>query len=251
MKSIHAMIAEDEQLAREELIYLLKREQDVTTCPSAETGEQLIELYLAHEPDVIFLDVQMPGMPGVEAARRITELTYNQSPLFVFTTAYDEYAIDAFEIDATDYLLKPYDDTRFQKTMNRVRKQLTQMDGKDNQQSRQTQAHAVKLLVDDGDRMAVLSPNSIYYAVPSKRMLEIHTKDEVIESRMTLQELEDKLHGLAFFRTHRSYLVNLNYIREITPWFNGTCNITLQDKHHTTIPVSRSARKILFNHFNT
>src|SRR5699024_135731 len=91
--------------------------------------------------------------------------------------------------------------------------------------------------------------SSIYYAVPSDRMLEIYTEDKVIESKLTLQELEKKLTGLPFFRTHRSYLVNLNQILEITPWFNGAYNITLKDDDHTTIPVSRSARKRLFKKF--
>lgn len=250
MKNIHAMIAEDEQITREELTDLLKKEQDVITYPSAENGQQLIDLYVEHEPDVIFLDVQMPGITGVEAAKRIKELSYIQPPLFVFTTAYDEYAIDAFEIEAVDYLLKPYDDTRFQKTMKRIRKQITQMDMNE-EKPFQLKVHspASKLLVDDGERMVVLSPDSIYYAVPFKRMLEIHTKDEVIESRMTLQELEEKLHGLSFFRTHRSYLVNLNYVREITPWFNGSSNVTLNDKNGTSLPVSRSARKVLLDVF--
>lgn len=250
MKNIHVMIAEDEELAREELIYLLKKEQDVITCPSAENGKQLIDLYTEHKPDVIFLDVQMPGMQGVAAAKRVIELATIHPPLFVFTTAYDEYAVDAFEIDAIDYLLKPYDESRFLKTLQRVRKQLEHIDKKENKHVQpQIQTTTTKLLVDDGDRMVVLSPNSIYYAVPSKRILEIHTKDEVIESRLTLQELEEKLQDHSFFRTHRSYLVNLNYIREITPWFNGTCNVTLEDKHHTTLPVSRSARKILLELF--
>ncbi|RYG72334.1 response regulator transcription factor [Lentibacillus lipolyticus] len=251
MVRIQAMVAEDEQLAREELIYLLKKESDVTICPSAETGEQLVELYAEYEPDVIFLDVQMPGLTGVEAAGQIAELAYHQVPLFVFTTAYDDYALDAFELEAVDYLLKPYEDSRFQKAMKRIRKQLTQTGGteKDNLTLPQHESPASKLLIDDGERMIVLQPDSIYYAVPSKRMLEIHTKDEVIESRMTLQELEDKLHGLPFFRTHRSYLVNLNHIREITPWFNGAYNVTLKDKQHTTLPVSRSASKVLLDTF--
>lgn len=247
MKNMHVMIAEDEHLAREELIYLLKKEQDVALCPSAENGEQLIELYMKYEPDIIFLDVQMPGMDGLNAAKYIRELTYSHLPLFIFTTAYDEYAMDAFEIEATDYLLKPYDDTRFLKMMKRVRKQMGTAENKHYQQ--QSQLPVTKLLIDDGDRIVILSPDSIYYAVPSNRMLEIHTKDEVIESRMTLQELEGKLAGLSFFRTHRSYLVNLNYIKDITPWFNGTSNITLMDKDYTTIPVSRSARKVLLELF--
>ncbi|SFA94950.1 two component transcriptional regulator, LytTR family [Lentibacillus halodurans] len=200
MKTTHAMIAEDEQLAREELIYLLKQESDVMICPNAETGEQLVDLYVEHEPDVIFLDVQMPGMTGVEAVKRIVQLSYIQPPLFIFTTAYDEYAVDAFEIAAVDYLLKPYNDARFQKTMKRIRKQLEQTALKKDKQLKSADHSATsKLLIDDGDRMVVLSPDSIFYAVPSNRLLEIHTKDEVIESRMTLQELEEKLQGLSFF----------------------------------------------------
>src|SRR5699024_2095175 len=251
MKTIHAMIAEDEQLAREDMIYLLNKEPDVTLCPSAETGSQLVDLYVEHEPDVIFLDVEVPDKTGVEAVKQIIDLAYIRPPLFIFTTAYDEYAMDAFEIEAVDYLLKPYDDARFQKTMRRIRKQMAQSRMKrDRQADTQSESAAEeKLLIDDGERMVVLSPDSIYYAVPSNRMLEIHTHDEVIESRMTLQELEDKLHGFSFFRTHRSYLVNLNYVREITPWFNGAYNVTLKDKHNTILPVSRSARKILLDTF--
>ncbi|TMN22182.1 response regulator transcription factor [Lentibacillus cibarius] len=250
MKRIHVMIAEDEELAREELIYLLKEEPDVVISPGAETGEQLIDLYTKHEPDVIFLDVQMPEMSGVEAAKQITAISYQQPPLFVFTTAYDTYALDAFDIEAVDYLLKPYDDNRFQQAMKRVRKHLTHNGANQGTPALSQQASpASKLLIDDGERMVVLSPDSIYYAVPANRMLEIHTKDEIIESRMTLQELEEKLYGLPFFRIHRSYLVNLNHVREITPWFNGAYNVTLKDKHHTTLPVSRSARKILLETF--
>src|SRR5699024_1607222 len=106
-----------------------------------------------------------------------------------------------------------------------------------------------KLLGNDGEKMIVISPESIYYAVPSQRMFEIHTENEVIESKMTLQELEKKLSGRAFFRTHRSYLVKLNYILEITQWFNRAYNITLKYKDNTIIPVSRSVRKALFEKF--
>ncbi|MFD1361235.1 LytR/AlgR family response regulator transcription factor [Lentibacillus salinarum] len=252
MRSIHAMIAEDEQLAREDMIYLLEKEPDVVLCPSAETGNQLVNLYVEYEPDVIFLDVEMPGMTGVDAVKQIVELAYLHPPLFIFTTAYDEYAMEAFEIEAVDYLLKPYDDVRFQKTMRRIRKQMAQTGMKqDKHAETQTDPATEKLLIDDGERMVVLAPEAIYYAVPDNRMLAIHTQDEVIECRMTLQELEDKLHGLSFFRTHRSYLVNLNYIKEITPWVNGAYNVTLTDKDQTTLPVSRSARKVLLETFKS
>lgn len=251
MMKIHTMIAEDEQLAQEELIYLLEKEKDVKLLPSAETGEQLIELYKEHEPDVIFLDVHMPGIRGVEAAKKIVEIAYIETPLFIFTTAYDDYAVEAFEIEAVDYMLKPYDTERFQKAMNRLRKRIRQLESKDKQLSKQSNSPSSKLLIDNDDRTIVLSPDAIYYAVPHKRMLEIHTEDKVIYSRMSLQELEKKLQGHAFFRTHRSYLVNLNHIQEITPWFNGASNITLQDKNQTMIPVSRTARKHLFDLFGS
>ncbi|MFC4558266.1 LytR/AlgR family response regulator transcription factor [Virgibacillus kekensis] len=251
MKNIHVLIAEDEPLAREELTFLLEQEPGVSVCPGAENGHQLIELYKKHEPDVIFLDVQMPGMTGIEAAKQVMEAAYAQPPLFVFTTAYDEYALEAFEIEAVDYLLKPYEEDRFHKTIRRIRKKIAQQDGKHEKRMQPDEKpQKSKLLLDDGERMVVLSPDAIYYAVPSNRMLEIHTKDDVLESRMTLQELEEKLDGNSFFRVHRSYLVNLNYIREITPWFNGTSNITLSDKKGTSIPVSRSARKVLLKTFN-
>lgn len=246
---IHTMIAEDEQLAREELIYLLEKEEEVKLLPSAETGEQLIDLYMEHEPDVIFLDVHMPGMRGVDAAKKIMELAYIKAPLFIFTTAYDDYAVEAFEIEAVDYMLKPYDTERFQTAMNRLRKRMQQLESKGRQLSNQGITSAKKLLIDDSNRTVVLSPDAIYYAVPFKRMLEIHTEDKVIHSRMTLQELEQKLQGHAFFRAHRSYLVNLNHVQEITPWFNGASNIKLRDKQQTTIPVSRTARKQLFDLF--
>ncbi|AXI10269.1 response regulator [Oceanobacillus sp. 143] len=246
---IHVMIAEDEQLAREELIYLLEKEEDVSLCPSAENGEQLVKLYVEHEPEVIFLDVHMPGMHGLEAAKKITELAFIKPPLFIFTTAYDEYAIEAFSIEAIDYMLKPYDTARFQMAMQRARKRLQQLEMKQNNSPDISSANPIKLLIDDNDRMVVLSPDSIYYAVPYNRMLEIHTEDRVIISRMTLQELEKKVQGYSFFRTHRSYLVNLNHIQDITPWFNGTSNVTLNNKEQTTIPVSRAARKHLFDLF--
>lgn len=238
---IRAMIAEDELMARKELLYLLKDEKDVIVTPHAETGEQTIELYFEHRPDVIFLDVEMPGLSGIEASRYIMQQARDQVPLFVFTTAYDEYAIDAFDVEAVDYLLKPYEEKRFRRTMERIRKSL-----ENKKKEREIQKEPIsKLFVDDGERIVVLSPESIYYAVPhkNKRYTEIHTEDKVIMSKMTLKELEDKLAGHEFFRPHRSYLVNLNHILEITPWFNGTSNLTINDKARTKIPVSRSASK--------
>lgn len=247
--TMRIMIAEDEYLAKEELIYMLEKEKDIELCPSAETGEELINLYFEHKPDVLMLDIEMPGMTGVDAARQILKAT-KTAPYIVFITAYDTYAVEAFDIEAVDYLLKPFDQVRFQQMLEKLRSRKSDTEEIIKPKEIEVGASAMrKLLIDDGEKMIVISPSSIYYAVPSDRMLEIYTETKVIESKLTLQELEKKLAGLPFFRTHRSYLVNLNQILEIAPWFNGAYNITLKDENKTTIPVSRAARKGLFEKF--
>src|SRR5699024_10620899 len=155
------------------------KEKDFTLLPSAESGEQLLELYFEHRPDVVFLDIEMPGITGVEAAKQITTST-NEPPLFVFTTAYDSYAVDAFAIEALDYLLKPFDQVRLQQTLERIRVKLRagEQDTSDAKDTQASSPASNKLLVDDGEKMIVISPESIYYAVPSQRMLEIHTENE-------------------------------------------------------------------------
>src|SRR5699024_9140374 len=161
--------------------------------------EQLLELYFEYRPDVVFLDIEMPGITGVEAAKQITAST-NEHPLFVFTTAYDTYAVDALAIESLDYLFKPFDQVRLQQSFQRIMIKLRtgEEDTSDAKEAEAPPPASNKLLVDDGEKMIVISPESIYYAVPSQRMLEIHTENEVIESKMTLQELEKKLSGRAF-----------------------------------------------------
>ena len=249
--SIRVMIAEDERLVREELMYMLQQEDDIILCPSAESGEQLLQLYEKYSPDVIFLDIHMPILSGVEVAKKIAK-EQEDPPLFVFTTAYDDYALEAFEVEAVDYLLKPYDERRLNEALERVKRRLSNSSYSGEEQSgtgiaphRSVQGTA-KLLIDDGERVVVLSPASICYATRVDRVVEIHTRNEFVQSKMTLQELEEKLKGFPFFRTHRSYLVNLDFIQEISPWFNGAYNLILKDGKQTKIPVSRSAQKKLF-----
>ncbi|WP_200757063.1 LytR/AlgR family response regulator transcription factor [Effusibacillus dendaii] len=250
---IRAMIGEDERLAREELTYLIQHHDDFILCPSAENGKQLLELYHQYRPDVIFLDIHMPLLSGMETAKELVALsnkTGDRPPILVFTTAYDEYALQAFGVEAIDYLLKPYDLQRFNKALSRVRKQFSF----DQQQSSNPLISDIsnplprssKLLIEDGEKVVVLTPEAILYAVRTDRLIEIYTDKEKIQTRMTLQELEERVKGFSFFRPHRSYLVNLEYIHEITPWFNGAYNIILKNKEKTKIPVSRSTAKTLF-----
>ncbi|MBO8170760.1 MAG: response regulator transcription factor [Bacillaceae bacterium] len=252
---IKVMIAEDERMVREELAYFIQQEEDMILCPSAENGRQLIELYRQYEPDVIFLDIEMPSLSGVEVARRLKNQNNLQAlPLFVFTTAYDDYAVEAFDLEAIDYLLKPYDYERFKEALSRIRKHISKLateeeEDPDTSDSFASGSFKSKLIVEDGEKMIVVSPESIYYAVRSDRHIKIFTDKKVIQTKMTLQELEQKLNGYPFFRPHRSYLVNLDCIQEITPWFNGAYNLILKDKENTQIPVSRSSAKPLFDLF--
>ncbi len=233
--TIRVMIAEDERLAREELQYLLAQENDVELLPSAANGKELLQLVEEHEPDVIFLDVKMPEMEGVKAARML--LARKKQPFIVFSTAHEDYAVEAFGLNAVDYLLKPVDPQRLKEAMVRIRKRL--------KSAAQPTAKLSKLLIEDADRLIVIDPNSVIYAMRDERVVQIHSATQMYTSKMTLQQLEEKLQSYPFFRTHRSYLVNLNFVSEVVPWFNGAYNLTLRDSKRTQIPVSRSYAKEL------
>jgi two-component system response regulator LytT len=251
---IKVMIAEDERLAREELEYMLSTIEDISLCPSATNGKELLNGYEEYLPDVVFLDIQMPELEGTAVAKYL--LANKSSPLVVFTTAYDEYAVEAFRLNAIDYLLKPFSQERLEEALTRVRKQLAML-GNDKHTEQHSQEHEKKqvskgakmskMLLDDGERFIVIDPKSVYYLMRDDRVVQIYTADKVYSSKLTLQELEEKLSSFNFFRCHRGYLVNLNYIQEIVPWFNGAYNLTLKNKEKTKIPVSRSSAKDLIN----
>ncbi|MCM3261330.1 LytTR family DNA-binding domain-containing protein [Paenibacillus lautus] len=258
MKRIKTMIAEDERLAREELAYLLEQEPDIELLPHAANGRELLELVPLRQPDVVFLDVHMPELEGLQAARMLKASPI--SPLIVFTTAYDEYAVEAFGLNAIDYLLKPYSHMRLKETLQRIRSRIQEGNAFPKQEAHDaiqaapypsTEAAARsmrgKLLFDDGDKHVLVDPETILYAVREERVIRVWTAEgQRITSKSTLQELEEKLAGYSFFRPHRSYLVNVNWIAELSPWQNGAYNIVLKDEQRSMIPLSREAARDLF-----
>jgi len=195
-----------------------------------------LRLVEEHDPDVVFLDIKMPELEGDQAARMLA--ARKDRPLLVFSTAHEDYAVEAFKLNAVDYLLKPTEPQRLRETLQRVRKRLAETSG--------PQAGKVsKLIVEESSRLVVIDPAAIMYAVRDDRVVRICTETEVYTTRMTLQQLEEKLQAHSFFRTHKSYLVNLQYVSELEPWFNGAYNLILKGPKKVRVPVSRTAAKDL------
>ncbi|ABZ85194.1 sensory transduction protein lytt [Heliomicrobium modesticaldum Ice1] len=234
------MIAEDEPLSREELEYLLRQAEDVELCPSARNGKELLRLQKEHQPQLIFLDIEMPELNGVEAVRQLAEAS--APPLIIFTTAYEQYAVEAFGLRALDYLLKPVDEERLFESLQRARQRL--------QESAPPKTPISNILLEEGDKLIVVKPERIYYAEKEERRVVIYCDRGRFETRLTMQELQDKLSGHPFVRCHRSFLVNLDYVDEIEPWQNGTYNIILKGIGGTKLPVSRSAAKNVLQRLN-
>ncbi|MFC0213501.1 LytR/AlgR family response regulator transcription factor [Paenibacillus chartarius] len=257
------MIAEDERLARDELMYLLSQEDDVEILACADNGTELLELVRLQRPHVVFLDIHMPGLNGVETAERLQR--QGSAPYIVFATAYEQFALDAFRLEAVDYVLKPYEEERLRKTLQRIRARLSETPAWPASAAgalppplpaEAAQLHAKppaagvkpKLLIEDGSRMLVIDPAAIAYAVKEEKRTLIHMADgQVHTARQTLQELELRFGPYAFFRSHRSHLVNVDCIEEIEPWFNGAYNLILKDARHSRIPLSRGAAKELMH----
>ncbi|HBW37783.1 LytTR family DNA-binding domain-containing protein [Desulfosporosinus sp. BICA1-9] len=262
---ISVVIADDEPLARDELIYLLKQCEDIEIVGEATQGTEALEIILALKPDVAFLDIQMPNLDGLTVARKLLE--EDQTLMIVFATAYDKHAIQAFEVNAVDYLLKPFDEERVLKTVERIRQRvknlkndapnemlnnslmelLKKMAGESvSAAAGQIQAPKISKLAVQGEESVILiDPKDILYAHCEKRETLIKTSNKVYSTKYTLQTLEEKLESYPFFRPHRSYLVNLNSVQELVPWFNGAYTLILNDEKRSKVPVSRAYVKAL------
>lgn len=272
---IKVFIADDEALARDELSYLLRKFEDIQIIGEATHGGEALQKILSLKPDVAFLDIHMPNLDGLTVAKKL--LMEDQNLMIIFATAYDQHAIQAFEVNAVDYLLKPFDEERVLKTVERVRQRLLSpkekaetinkvshgsskesfneslvellkaITGEDVSTSpKQVKTAKVsKLAVQTEESVTLIDPKEILYVYRENRDVFIKTTNKVYPTRYTLQVLEDKLNSYPFFRTHRSYLVNLNYVRELVPWFNGAYTLILSDEKRSEVPVSRAFVKAL------
>jgi len=263
--TIRALVVDDERPARQELCFQLDRIDGVEIAGQAGNGVEALELIRELHPDLVLLDIQMPGRTGFEVAREI--ITDNILTRVVFVTAFDQYAIDAFEVNAIDYLLKPVEPERLGRTVERVRRQLgssaddaapaatTPLANQDLQQlldyvaGRQTRRE--RLAVKVGDRFQLIPSGDIIYASLADEVITIVTSGLTGTSNYrTLDELQSKLDPEVFWRVHRSHLVNINKVKEIVPWFSRNYILKMQDAKGTEIPVSRAQTKRLREHLN-
>jgi two-component system, LytTR family, response regulator LytT len=235
MKQIDVLVVDDERYAREELVHLLGDFEHIRVVGEAESGEDAIVKSLTLKPDVVFLDIEMPKMNGMEAAKVLQEL--KKAPLIIFATAYPQFAADAFRLEALDYLLKPYEEEQLQETISRVRKRFSSAD-------EQTIVAKGKLSIETNGEIHYLNPDDILYLSREEKFTKILTADKEYHVRATLKDLEARLAGFEFFRIHKSYVVNLSYVQMLTPWFNGAYQLKLEGKEEA-LAVSRNYVKAL------
>jgi two-component system LytT family response regulator/two-component system response regulator LytT len=281
--SISALIIDDEQLARDELRYLLDSVGGVDVVAQGTNGIEAVDLIEEHRPDLVFLDVQMPGLDGFAVIQRLMDLNRQRTnagqeaeplPQIVFATAYDQYAVRAFDVNAVDYLLKPFDRTRVQQAVDRVRGRMavgaangsgaaapsdspieSQLEALlrllNRPQASSRAAQPAKLIVQAQSRLLLIDQAEICYAAIDEGVIRVVTQSFEGQSKCrTLEELLELLDPAVFWRAHRGFVVNINHIREVVPWFKSSYQLRMNDKRQTEIPVSRAQTKRLRELFN-
>jgi two-component system LytT family response regulator/two-component system response regulator LytT len=248
--TISTLIVDDEQLAREELVFLLKDYPDIELLDSATNGLEAVKMIEDLEPDLVFLDVQMPGLDGLGVIRKLQEKNI-PLPHFILATAFDQYAVEAFRLDAMDYLLKPVEKERLDLSIDRARKivelkQAAEARPSDTGNASKPALQRTKLAVRSGNRNLVVDANDVIYATIDDGLITVvATNVEGHLNYRTIEELQSNLDPNTFWRVHRSFLVNINRIREVVPWFKSSFQLKMDDKKQTEIPVSRIQTKRL------
>lgn len=249
------LVVDDEQFARLDLHYMLKALPQVASVTECSNATEALEQLQEDAFDVIFLDIEMPGLSGLKAVQIINRLRH--PPLVVFVTAYDEHAVKAFELNAVDYLVKPFSARRLEQAVQKVvtvRAALANRRPSDSgtaavvvggNSTGQPDTQFKKIPVEKGDGVLLISLSDVHYISAFDDRVYVHTLDEQFLCRFSLTELELKLSSQGFSRIHRSYIVNLQHVVELQPFFNGTYNLIVDDKKKTVLPVSRSRVKAL------
>jgi two-component system, LytTR family, response regulator LytT len=244
---ISAVLVDDEQLAREELSFLLKEFPEVEVLATGKNGLEAIKLVEMLEPDVVFLDVQMPGLDGFGVIQKLREKDV-PLPHFILATAYDQYALEAFRWDALDYLLKPIEKDRLSVAIERACKVVAEKPKAPQADSLPLKnvLQRTKLLVRNNNRHFIVDAQDLIYATIEDGLITVVASGVEGESNYrTIEELQSNLDPETFWRVHRSFLVNIHRIKEVIPWFKSSFQLRMDDKKQTEIPVSRVQTKRL------
>ena len=260
--SLTALIIDDEPLARQELQYLLERAGGVEVLAQGTNGIEAVELIREHKPDVVFLDVQMPGLDGFAVLKKLLDRKVPM-PQVVFATAFNQYAVRAFEVNAVDYLLKPFDRKRVLQTIEKAmaRRSAPAESASDakwdallrlvEEQAQVPRSLSGKVIVRAQSRLLLVDQGEICFASIEDGTISVVTRTvEGHSNCRTLEELMDQLDPETFWRAHRSFVVNIQHIREVVPWFKSSYQLRMDDPQKTEIPVSRAQTKRLRELFN-
>jgi two-component system response regulator LytT len=256
---INAIIVDDEKPAREELAFLLKAFPEIHVLALGKNGVDAVNLIKEHNPDLVFLDVQMPGLDGFGVLQKLVERKL-KVPYVIFATAFDHYAVQAFDVNAVDYVLKPFDKARIHRAIQKVKKEIeAQTSPTERLEQLVSQLAApkpastqpAKVLLRSQQRMLLVDSRDLIFASIEGGLISITAKDaEGSSNYRTLDELLDALDADSFWRPHRSYLVNIHHIKEVVPWFKSSFMLKMNDKKQSEIPVSRQQTKRLRELFN-
>jgi len=253
---INTILVDDEKPAREELTFLLKSFPEINLIAQGKNGLEAVQLIKEHTPDLVFLDVQMPGLDGFGVIKKLMDRK-SKVPHIVFATAFDQYAVNAFDVNAVDYVLKPFDKSRLAKAIARAKKAMEsstpaveKLEALVNELGAGPKPKGAgagpKLVVRTQQRMLLIDASELVYAFIEDGLITLVTKDaEGGSNYRTIEELQAALDGDVFWRAHRSYLININQIKEVVPWFKSSFVLKMNDKKASEVPVSRAQTKRL------
>lgn len=245
-KAIKVLVADDELPARKKMIKFLRQLPQVEEIIEACDGAEAVSAIMNEKPDLVFLDIQMPAMNGFDV---IEAVGTDRMPGVIFVTAYDQYAVDAFEVNAVDYLLKPYDEERFLRSFKKAEVLMEKKSAQSEvlagvlKELRKEKKKLTRILVSHGTKYIFVDVAEIHYISADEKYLQIHASGGRYMVRETMNAMEEKLCGDEFARVHRSHIVNISQIKEIQPWSHGDYLIIM--KNGEKLPLSRRYSRIL------
>lgn len=237
-KKIRAIIVDDEQLARDSVKEHLKRHTEIEIAGECKNGFEAVKMTQELKPDLIFLDIQMPKLDGFD----VIELLSDNLPSIIFITAFDEFALKAFEAQAMDYLLKPVKAERFDKAIKRITDKIAEISHEKIEKlvdlNRDSNRPISRILIRDGVNVTILDPGDVLYIEASDDYVKFHTAEKYWLKSERMNNLEKNLDPRIFCRIHRSYIININYMTKIEPYSKESKIVKL--RNGKTLPVSRN-----------